>query len=715
MLRAAGTAHSEFESKIESDKLENASTTNSNSESERSPEKEDSRELSITEIARRCLDSGLSVIPVRPDGSKAPAIPEWKPFQSRQATKAELESWFRNGNGLALVGGEISGNFEILDFDAPELFDEWCQLVEEIIPNLLSRLPLAQTPSGAYHLYYYCSAIEGNQKLAQKPFEEKKGYDTLIETRGEGGYAIVPPSPAACHPDNKPYIMLQGNLWEIPKITEVEREVLFTCARSFDETGEEEKSYEKKETASDGNRVGDKLNHQFTSENWKELLEHNGWKLLALRKDVGYWQRPDKEGKGISATVNYKGYNMLRVFSTNASPFEANKWYKPFAAFTFLEHNKDFKTAVKALINDKVIPEQSDYKAKIMSAADLLAKEFPEPKYAVEGILPEGVAILVGKPKSGKTWCSLGIAIAVSSGGRALGQIPVEKGNVLCLGLEDGARRLQKRLKILLNGEQCPQRLDIATDWRRFDNGGLDDIEEWLKNHPEARLVIIDTLKRVRPSDNRGGRLYDDDYDAIAGLGDLAKQYGVSIVVIHHTRKLESGDPLELVSGSNGLTGAADGVLVLQRVRGKADAELFSTGRDFEDKELALKWDKDLCQWNLLGEAEEYRLSEERREIIDLLRKSPTPMSPKEIAEILNRKDGAVRKMLFDMTKDGQVKNEGGGRYSLPSNFGNSGNNGNFKNNNGKTLFDTEESVTSVTDVTEDSYQNIDDWQDLPF
>lgn len=348
-----------------------------------------------------------------------------------------------------------------------------------------------------------------------------------------------------------------------------------------------------------------------------------------------------------------------------------------------------------------------DYRTNITSAADLLEIQFPEPKYAVEGILPEGLTVFVGKPKLGKTWCVLGIAVAVASGGRALGSIPVEAGDVLCLGLEDGARRMQSRLKLLLNGSRCPQRLEVATTWRRLDEGGLNDIEAWLKEHPEARLVIVDTLKRVRPPESRGGRLYDNDYDAVASLGDLAKQYGVAAVVVHHTRKQESDDPLELASGTNGLTGGADGVVVLNRSRGRTDAELFATGRDFEEKKLALKWDNTTYQWVIVGDAEEYRLSEERQGIIDLLRASDSPMMPKEIAEALNRKDGAVRKMLFDMTKDGQVINDGRGRYSLPSNFGNTGNSSNSINNRNSfsPLFDNKVgSVTGVTDVTEQSF-----------
>lgn len=166
MLPLAVTNGSELKSKIEFGELENASKTNGSSESKGSPEELTSRKFNISDVARRCVEAGLSVIPVKADGTKRPAVSEWKPFQTRKPTSGELGAWFRGENGLAIVGGEVSGNFEILDFDAPELFDEWCQLVEEIAPNLLSRLPLAQTPSGAYQLYYRCDVVEGNQKLS---------------------------------------------------------------------------------------------------------------------------------------------------------------------------------------------------------------------------------------------------------------------------------------------------------------------------------------------------------------------------------------------------------------------------------------------------------------------------------------------------------------------------------------------------------------------
>jgi hypothetical protein len=300
----------------------------------------------------------------------------------------------------------------------------------------------------------------------------------------------------------------------------------------------------------------------------------------------------------------------------------------------------------------------------IFSAEELMARVFPEPRWAVPGILTEGVSILAGKPKLGKSWLALNVAVAVACGGRALGVIEVDAGPVLYLALEDGQKRLQDRLRKTLAGDPIPKNLFLQTEWKCFDDGGLLLLKEWLQDHSDARLIVIDTLKRVRPHERANGRLYDGDYDSIGPLGDLARAHNCAVLVVHHTRKMDSDDPLDLVSGSLGLTGAADGVLVLKRVRGEADAVLHATGRDFEDKEIALRWDAELTVWRMLGDAAEYRLSNERREVIALLKKSG-PLGPKAVADSLGRKQGACKKLLWHMHRDGELHADGG-RYSLP-------------------------------------------------
>jgi hypothetical protein len=297
-----------------------------------------------------------------------------------------------------------------------------------------------------------------------------------------------------------------------------------------------------------------------------------------------------------------------------------------------------------------------------ISAAFLLGLELPEARWAVPGVLPEGVTILAGKPKIGKSWLGLGLGIAVGSGGRALGQIAVEPGEALYMGLEDNVRRLQKRMRKMLANREAPASLEVTTDWPQLDEGGVEALAAWLDKRPDARLVVIDTLKKIRPREAGSRSWYDLDYEALEPLIPLASGQGVAILVVHHLRKLEAGDPLDMISGSTGLTGGVDGAMVLKRDRGKQDATLVVDGRDIEEpSELALRWDADIASWSLMGDAEEYRQSEERRRIMDLLVQMDEPMYPKDIAEALDKNRSTTRVLLANMKQDGQVEDTGRG------------------------------------------------------
>src|SRR5215216_6264751 len=134
-------------------------------------------------------------------------------------------------------------------------------------------------------------------------------------------------------------------------------------------------------------------------------------------------------------------------------------------------------------------PQERNGWAKTLTAAELLGLELPPIRWSVPGLVPEGVTLLAGKPKLGKSWMALGIGIAVSTGGVALGTRSVEQGDVLYMALEDNYRRLHKRLKKLFTGE-VPERLHIATEWPRMDEGGSAALKRWLEAHPGARLIV---------------------------------------------------------------------------------------------------------------------------------------------------------------------------------------------------------------------------------
>lgn len=293
-----------------------------------------------------------------------------------------------------------------------------------------------------------------------------------------------------------------------------------------------------------------------------------------------------------------------------------------------------------------------------IDAATLLQVELPEPRWAVPGLFPEGVVLLVGKSKLGKSWFALDVALSVVEGGFAWGTIAVEAGEVLYLALEDSRRRLQDRLRTLRSGNLPPPGLTLRTQAPRSNEGGIPLVLDWLDRHPRARLVIIDVLGKFRPHEASLRRLYDLDYEAITPIGEVARARGVCVLVLHHANKLNPEDPLDSVSGTTGLVGAADAVCILRRERGQADASLFVVGRDVEEQDLAFKntlGEETGYAWRLLGNAEDFRRSKERQEIIDLLTVMPG-LKPGEIADALDKKPGNVRRLLFSMVRSGEVR-----------------------------------------------------------
>lgn len=254
-----------------------------------------------------------------------------------------------------------------------------------------------------------------------------------------------------------------------------------------------------------------------------------------------------------------------------------------------------------------------------LSAAALGNLNFAPLRWAVPGLLPEGLAILAGKPKFGKSFLALQLAVAVATGGKALRSIECEAGDVLYLALEDGQRRLQDRLrKMVPFGEELPSRLFFATDAKRLRGGLEAQIGEWLKAHPEARLVIIDTLARVKPEAQGRGGQYDEDAAALSGIHDLMRhRAGIAVVVVHHTRKLESDDAFETISGTHGLTGIADSLMVL--AAHGTGAKLSGQGRDVEGFEKALTRDEYSGGWRLEGDARVLASTGERQALLDVL------------------------------------------------------------------------------------------------
>ncbi len=316
----------------------------------------------------------------------------------------------------------------------------------------------------------------------------------------------------------------------------------------------------------------------------------------------------------------------------------------------------------------------------LVSAADIVAMDLPPVRFVVSGYIAEGLTLLAGKPKTGKSYMALGLAVAVASGSRAFGSIPCEQGDVLYLALEDNRRRLQRRLKQMLPHGGIPERLFIDTDCKRLGMGGEDLIRECVDRMEKPRLIVVDVLAKVRPDRRQTESLYDVDYRAMEPLQRIASEWGIAVLALHHTRKMEAEDPFDTVSGSTGLTGAADSVLVLSR--DGQGITLYGRGRDIEEIETAMQFDHITGSWSIMGDASEVRRSDERTVILDALKEAPATLGPAKIAAATGLKENNVRRLILKMVEQGQIVKTGYGHYAHPNRTdlmggGNSGHTGN--------------------------------------
>ena len=303
----------------------------------------------------------------------------------------------------------------------------------------------------------------------------------------------------------------------------------------------------------------------------------------------------------------------------------------------------------------------------VSQVSALMSEDLSSPPWAIPGLLPEGVSLLAGKPKMGKSWLALGLAISIAQGHNALGKLPTNQGTVLYLGLEDNKQRICSRVSKLLVGATPPDALFWTGSCFPLTMGGLTDLEAWIMAASQPRLIVIDTLARVRAANgNSNGNVYADDYAAITPLKTLAEQYHLSILLIHHLRKSGASDPMDEISGSTGLTGATDCNMVLQRERGQNKAALHITGRDVEDQVLKLSFDIATGLWSISNTpADERPLSSVRASIISLLTQKDQPLSPMEIATTLGLDTDIVRKKLSLMKQAGQIGSAARGLYQL--------------------------------------------------
>jgi len=236
------------------------------------------------------------------------------------------------------------------------------------------------------------------------------------------------------------------------------------------------------------------------------------------------------------------------------------------------------------------------------SLETLLQTYYPEPQWAVDGLIPEGCLILAGKPKHGKSYLALTIALAVAKQQTCLDHFRVSNGDVLCFSLEDYAKRVQRRIQRLYTTTGSKHTIEFFYAAPKMSEGFGQRLRSTLATRPSVRLVIIDTLRCIRDAQTEQYNLYQEDSDFIGGLNQCAQDAGITVLIIHHTRKAKSDDVFDEISGTGGLRGSTSANMVLEETTGEADAMLKIEGKDFEHRlNVALKRKED-GSWTYVGE-----------------------------------------------------------------------------------------------------------------
>jgi len=582
------------------------------------------------------VNAGLSTLPARVL-DKRPDLQGWSEYQERLPTSAEIAQWTsRTPEALCIVCGRISGNLEMIDFDLEgAMYSAWRESVETLCPSLLDRLVIESSPSGGFHVVYR-NEIEvcGSVKLASREFHADdrspmviggKEYTprqqpdgswvvtvVAIETRGEGGLFLCAPSPG--------YAIIQGDLSQPTTITRDERDILLGCAWKLDESkgGREIIGASSVGPSAGGFRPGDDFNSRGDP---RPTLVSHGW-VKVKEGDNEHWRRPGKVD-GASATL--KG-GVFYVFSSNAAPFEPSKGYSPFAVYTLLEHQGDFAASASVLAslgfgtqsrNPSVdltpfydlpltsVRVSDSFEPSNLPVEDLVSRHPRLRPPVIHGLLREGETMnLIAAPKTGKSWLTLDLAMAVATGRPWLGRFPTVQGDVLIIDNELHPETTAHRIPAVMQARGISHAQLKGHLFIQHLRGKLRDVEDlagYFKSveRNEFKVVVLDAFYRFMPvgkDENDNGTMANiyNDIDKIANMINCC------FVMIHHTSKgsQSSKSVSDVGAGAGAQSRAADVHAVLRRHQEEGAVVMEAMARSWPPvKPVAMRWEFPV--WNV--------------------------------------------------------------------------------------------------------------------
>lgn len=520
--------------------------------------------------ALRYADMGFAVFPVRPAG-KEPLTSNG--CKAATTDKQQIKNWWEKwpDANIGIGTGSVSGGLVVIDLDIDETkglngYDSlkaW-QRENGELPETCQSI----TGRGGYHLFYRDSAIN----------RCRVGLYEGVDIRGEGGYIIAPPS---THPNGRVYE------WEYPPdeypITQADDTVRKFLAGPVPEK-QKKQYFESPETIPEGKRTDT---------------------LISL---IGTLKKKGLSGSAIQAAVEQEN---------------ASKCVPPFtdqelAKFVFPAIRRDWQadrpyTAV--LDNGKTRPVNNAPRKQIefIDADTLIKSDIPPVDYIVEGLLTKGLGGISAKSKLGKSWLMLQLGVAIANGDKFLG-FSTKKSGVLYIDLENMPALSQERLRIVLDGREPPKNLRFAYDFNIMGQGFEEDLNQFLQNNPDVKLVIIDVFQKVKRPKRLNQTDYEADYETLTEVREIAVKNDVCILPVYHDRKfIDATDPFANLLGSTALMGVSDFMWVLYKEkREDPEATLAMTGRTIREQQYKLK--KNGALWENLGNAAALEETRKHRE-----------------------------------------------------------------------------------------------------
>lgn len=500
------------------------------------------------EAATALLAQGVACIPCHhfddERSPKTPKIPKWKEFQDRLPLPTELAVWFKGTPSLAILGGVVT----CLDLDtknAPAGFlEDWMARAESAgLAPLLERLIQQETPSGGRHYVFRCPQEVRNLKLA-----EDAEHQTLIETRGQGGYFLAFPS--------KGYTLTRGDFAEIPEVTVEERDELFTFARSFGYVAPPEERHEPKARAAGEVAPGEDFNARGDV---PALLTSYGWQQI---RGSCYWTRPGKK-RGVSASWNRDGNGHFVCFTSNAHPFDPSTSYTAFAVLALIAHGGDYAEAASALRRngfgsarpqkpwEKFAPasfdppsqqspdEDSHELPMILAWDEEEGKDWEPAPFLVEGLVRQGdIGSFNGPSKTRKSWTIIDFGLSVAGGLPFLG-FPTRQAPVMILNMELRPETFRRRRQAIQKAKQAVySKVPLFTWHLRGHRISLLEILRLIRaaiKEEQIKLILIDPVYKLAGQGN------ESDPEAVAQffceLETMARETGAAVIFCHHFSK----------------------------------------------------------------------------------------------------------------------------------------------------------------------------------